>query len=409
MTEGENIFEPHFANTQTVFLDRNAISPHFMPARLPFREKQIEEISGTISVMLNGKKADNLFLYGKTGTGKTSVTRLVLQQLLEFGGKHNKPVNGTYINCRNHNSKYRVMSKIVKELFPEENFLGFSAAFVYDKLLERITKNKVAYCIVLDEIDKVKDLDDLVYALTRSNDELENGCISIVGISNNVFFKERLDPRTKSSLCQHEMVFPPYNAEELRQILGERIRIAFKPNVVEESAINLASAFAANESGDARTAVMLLQKAGELADKKGENCVKDEHVQKAKKKVEEEIILNMIATLPKHQQLLLRTIAALSLQKKSQQRITGTLEEMPLFSGEVYEEYFRTAKNAKEQPVSARWYREYISELEMFGLIITAASGQGIRGNTRLIRLSFDAKKIREALETQMAEAEEKK
>ncbi len=126
---------------------------------------------------------------------------------------------------------------------------------------------------------------------------------------------------------------------------------------------------------------------------------------KAKKYEEAEIILNMSATIPKHQQLLLKTIASLSLQKKSQQRITGTLEEMPLFSGEVYEEYVRTAKSAKEQPVSARWYREYISELEMFGLIITAASGQGIRGNTRLIRLSFDAKKIREALETQLAES----
>jgi cell division control protein 6 len=403
-----NIFEQHFSNQQTVFLDRNAISPHFMPAHLPFREKQIEEVSGTVSVLLNGKKADNLFLYGKTGSGKTSVTRHVLQQLLEFAGKHSKAVNGTYINCRNHNSKYRIMSKIVKELFPEENFLGFSAAFVYDKVLEGISKNRTAYCIVLDEVDKVKDLDDLMYSLTRSNDELENGSVSLIGISNNIFFKERLDPRTKSSLCQHEMVFPPYNAEELKQILSERTKLAFKPGCVEESAVNLAAAFAANESGDARTAVMLLQKAGEIADKKGESVVRDEHVQRAKKKVEEEIVLQHVTNLPKHQQLLLRAIAGLCLQKKSQQRITGSFEEAPLFSGEVYEEYVRMAKSAKEPPVSARWYREYVSELEMFGLIITAASGQGIRGNTRLIRLSFDAKKIKEALETQLAEGTEK-
>ncbi|MBU0636483.1 AAA family ATPase [Candidatus Micrarchaeota archaeon] len=405
MGETTNIFETHFANQQTVFLDRNAISPHFMPNKFPFREKQIHEISQIFSTNLNQKKSDNLFLYGKTGTGKTSVTRLVLRQLLEFAGKQNLPINGTYINCRNHNSKYRVLSKVVKELFPEENFLGYSAAFIYDKVMDGVNKKKTNYLIVLDEIDKVKDLDDLVYALTRSNDELENGSVSVVGISNNVFFKERLDPRTKSSLCQHEMIFPPYNAEELNKILDERAELAFKPKAIEESAINLAAAFAAKESGDARTAVMLLLKAGELADKKQETSVQDVHVQKAKKKVEEELILNMIATLPKHQQLLLHTIASLSMHKKSQQRITGTIEELPLFSGEIYEEYAKNARNVKEQPVSARWYREYISELEMFGLILTAASGHGIRGNTRLIRLSFDAKKIKEALEKQFENA----
>lgn len=403
----ENIFEKRFAGEHSVFLDRNAISAHYLPQRLLFREKEIDEISRIFSSALSNSRPDNVFLYGKTGTGKTSVTRVLLSQLLEFAGKQNKPINGAYINCRNHNSKYRVLSKIVKELFPEENFLGYSAAFVYDKILEGVSKNKTRYVLVLDEIDKVKDLDELVYALTRSNDEMESGSISVVGISNNVFFNERLDPRTKSSLCQHEMVFAPYNAEELKQILSERAQLAFKTGTINESAIGLAAAFAAKESGDARTAVMLLLRAGEIADKKGDELVTDEHVQKAKKKVEEEIILNMIATLPRHQQLLLFSIARLSHQKKSQQRITGSLEEAPLFSGEVYDEYARTAKTFKEQPVSARWYREYISELEMFGLVVTAASGQGIRGNTRLVKLTFDAKKIEDVLQKQFSQGEE--
>ena len=400
MYQTQNIFQKEFTR-DTIFLNRTMVTPHYTPHELPFRETFIEEISGMLSKTLKGQKADNLFIYGKTGTGKTSVTKHVMQQLLEFASSKNIQVTGNYVNCRNHNSKYRILIKIVKDLYPEENFLGFSAAFVYEKMLDYARKGKQVI-VVLDEVDKVKDLDDLIYGLTRSNDELEKGSISIIGISNNLMFKERLDPRTKSSLCEHEMVFPPYNAQELSKILEKRVKIAFKPKTVDSSAINLASAIAAQESGDARTAVMLLLRAGEIADRKDLEKVTDEEVKKAKKHVETDIIFGLISTLPEQQQLVLYAIAKLSLEKKPLQKITGETEAGVLFSGEIYDEYLRIAKKFKETTISARWYRQYINELEMHGLILSTNSGKGIRGQTRLIKLGFDAGKIRNLIEKEL-------
>ena len=396
----DNIFEKEFAR-ETIFLDRNLISPHYTPKVLPFRETYIEKISNILSQTLHGKKTDNLFLYGKTGAGKTAVTKHVVQQLLEFASNKNIPVKGTYVNCRNHNSKYRVLIKIVKELYPEENFLGFSSAFVYEKLLDYAKKGN-QLVLVLDEIDKIKDVDDLVYSLTRGNDELTIGGISLVGISNNLMFKDKLDPRTKSSLCEKELVFPPYNAAELSEILLQRSKIAFKPGTVETSAINLAAAIAAQESGDARTAVMLLLRAGDLADRKEIEKVTDEDVKKAKSQVEEELIFNMLSTLPEQQKLVIYAIAKLSLEKKPMQKITGETEKGVLFSGEIYEEYCRIAKRYKESVVSSRWYRQYINELEMYGLILITASGKGIKGQTRLIKLGYSALKIRGLMEKEL-------
>jgi len=396
----DNIFEKEFAR-ETIFLDRNLISPHYTPKVLPFRETYIEKISNILSQTLHGKKTDNLFLYGKTGAGKTAVTKHVVQQLLEFASNKNLPVKGTYVNCRNHNSKYRVLIKIVKELYPEENFLGFSSAFVYEKLLDYAKKGN-QLVLVLDEIDKIKDVDDLVYSLTRGNDELTIGGISLVGISNNLMFKDKLDPRTKSSLCEKELVFPPYNAAELSEILLQRSKIAFKPGTVETSAINLAAAIAAQESGDARTAVMLLLRAGDLADRKEIEKVTDEDVKKAKSQVEEELIFNMLSTLPEQQKLVIYAIAKLSLEKKPMQKITGETEKGVLFSGEIYEEYCRIAKRYKESVVSSRWYRQYINELEMYGLILITASGKGIKGQTRLIKLGYSALKIRGLMEKEL-------
>ncbi|VVC00385.1 ORC1-type DNA replication protein [uncultured archaeon] len=408
MAELVNIFEREFAR-ETIFLDRNLITPHFTPQKLLFRDKYIGEISGILSKTLHGEKPDNLFIYGKCGTGKTSVTRLVMQQLLEFASAKNIPVEGNYVNCRNHNSKYRILSKIVKDFFPEEDFMGYSAAFVYEKLLEHARGKEKAggkhIVLVLDEIDKVKDLDELIYGLTRGNDEIgSSGSISLIGISNNLMFKDRLDPRTKSSLCENEMVFPPYNAQELTEILRQRTGMAFKPDTVEESAVCLAAAIAAQESGDARTAVMLLLRAGEIADRRGSGKVTDREVMKAKVQVEEELVYNMVSTLPEQQQFVLYSIAVLSLTKKPQPKITGETEKGVLFSGEVYDEYCKIAKKHKEEIVSSRWYREYINELEMYGLIYTTASGKGIKGQTTLIKLGFDAEKIKGLIERELIE-----
>ena len=397
-----NIFEREFAR-QTIFLDRNIITPHYTPKVLPFRDKYIGQISSILSEAVRGKKADNIFIYGKTGTGKTSVTKHVMQQLLDFAVSKNMPIEGNYVNCRNHNSRYRIIIKIVKDLYPEENFLGFSAAFIYEKLVDYAKKGK-NLVIVLDEVDKVKDLDELIYGLTRANAEIKDGSISIIGISNNVMFKERLDPRTKSSLCEHELVFPPYNAQELTEILEQRVKAAFREGVIEESATRLAAAIAAQESGDARTAVMLMLRAGEIADKKSLGKVTDLEVKKAKGQVEEDVIINMISTLPAQQQLVLYAIALLSLNKKPMQKITGESEEGVLFSGEIYDEYCRISKKLRETSVSSRWYREYISDLEMQGLIHSTNSGKGFKGQTRLIKLGFDAEKIKGQIEKELTE-----
>ncbi|MBI4043309.1 MAG: AAA family ATPase [Candidatus Diapherotrites archaeon] len=395
------IFEREL-NKQTLFVDRNTMTPHYTPAKLPFREKQIEEIGRLVALTLSGKRPDNLFVYGKPGTGKTSTARHVLEELMAFAAKRGARVRGIYVNCRTHNSKYKVLIKCLKELYPQESFLGFSGAFLYEKLLDFLRENKHQVILALDELDKVKDLDELVYALTRCNDELTDGSVSILGISNNLMFKDRLDPRTKSSLCKQEMVFPPYNAEELKAILEQRVQQAFKPNVVQANAINLASAIAAQESGDARTAVMLMLRAGEIAEKEGLDTVREEEVRKARTSVEEEIILSMVSTLPEQEQIVLYAIACLALDKKGTRKLSGEIEEGILYSGEVYEAYQQIARQFKEDVVSARWYREYVNELEMYGLILTTNSGKGMKGQTRFIKLTYSAPKIKEALEREL-------
>ncbi len=240
----------------------------------------------------------------------------------------------------------------------------------------------------------------MIYTLSRSNDELGVGSsVSMIGISNNLFFMSRLDPRTKSSLCEQEAVYPPYNAEELKEILKQRVSLTFKENVVLDSAINSAAAMAAKESGDARTALMLLLKAGEIADMNKKDYVTDKEVHLAKDKVEHEIIKSMVLTLPVQLQLVLLAITERSESPKGILKIDGSYEENVLYSGEIYDTYTVVSNKYGEKPVSMRWFREYINELEAYGFISTTQSGKGVKGNTTLIKLGVDSKNIKELLE----------
>lgn len=392
-----NMFEQQLQR-ESVFLERDAMNIHFVPEILPCRETQLNFITENLSTLFSARKANNLFVYGKTGTGKTVTIKKVFSELEEFAKTKQKTIKCAYVNCRNYATKYKTIQKALSGLLPQNNYLGFSSSFIQDKLVDFLNLgNKLV--IALDEIDKVKDLDELVYFLTRINDELKNGSITIIGISNNLMFKERLDQRTKSGLCEVEAIFPTYNAIELKKILEERTRIAIKENSIEEGAIGLAAAIAAKESGDARTAVMLLQRAGEICDREQKKKITEKEVLKAKEIVEEEIICEMMISLPTQQQMVLLSISNLTTTKNPTQKLTGNQTDTLITTGEAFEEYKEIAKKAKETMVSSRWFREYLNELEMLGLILTTQSSYGQRGQTRFIRLGYEAGKIKKVIE----------
>lgn len=378
----------------TVFKNKDALSPHFIPESFPHREKEIESIMRVVSPALKGEKPRNLFLYGKTGTGKTTCTKKVMN---EFNAMKRKALM-SYINCRIYNSRYRILFKLVSEFIPEHAKTGFGLSFLYEKILDWIEEDGKHAIIVLDEIDTTKDLDNLVYTFTRSNDDLKSGSLSMLGISNKISFKDRLDPRSKSALYETEMVFHPYNSTQLQTILKQRAVMGFSDGVVKEGAINLAAAIASQETGDARYALKLLQKAGDVADEQKTGKVTDKEVEIARKIVDEDIAVEAMSTLPEHQQLTLYAVAAMSLQGSKYSRLADNGKDV-ILSGEAYEAYGASCKKFARQARSSRWFKEYLDELQLLGLIATTDSGKGMRGRSTLVKLNYPPTKVKAIIE----------
>ncbi len=374
----------------TIFKNISVLSPHYIPKTLPFREEQIKELMMILSPALKEQKPRNLIIYGKTGSGKTCSVKKVMEEF----GKMKADAKMHYLNCRIYNSRYRIFQKTLKTYMPELEKAGFGLPYLYEKLLE-ILKEGHQMMVVLDEVDMIKDLDDLIYTLTRANDEAVSGGISIIGISNKLSFKENLDPRSKSSLYETEILFPPYTSEQLQKILEQRSKEGFVEGSIEASAINLAAAITAQESGDARYALKLLTKAGEIAEQNKKEKVDDSDVEAARKKVELDLVSETVNTLPEMHQIVLHAIASLSMNGSRYSRLEGIENDGFLISGEVHEEYEKVCKSLRKKSRSLRWYREYLNELEMLGMITTTPSSRGIRGHTTLIRLGQNPKDVR--------------
>lgn len=378
-----------------IFAKREVLSPHFLPKKLIARTKEINGIEKALAPSLKGDRGRNLFIYGKTGTGKTSCTKYVLDEIRAIP---NSKAKISYINCKIYNSRYRVLNKVVSDHLPTYAKRGYGTVDLYEKLTSWIEEDNKILVVILDEIDVVKDLDDLVYTLTRINSDIRAGGVTILGISNKVSFKEVLDPRSLSTLYETELVFPPYHATELYEILKDRATSAFNQSVVTDDVIHFIAATSAKDGGDARLSLKILSKAGELTDEKGLPAITITEAQEAAKSADNEIVYDLIGTLPEHHKLVLYSIALLTKGGGSYKKLTDGTDTY-LFSGEVYNRYRSIAESLKKEPKGERWYRKYISELEMQGLILSFESGKGIRGHTKLIKLMYSPTKTKEVLE----------
>jgi len=371
-----------------VFINRDVLSHEYVPEELPHREEQIAKLGSVLAPALKGSKPSNVFIYGLTGTGKTAVTKYVLKRLVSKAVEVGVDIDTCYVNTRQDDTTYRVILKLGECIGLKLPFTGISTAEAYRRFIKVVNTRNSIMVVVLDEIDFLikKQGDELLYRLTRSGDELKNAKISIIGITNDLKLVEDLDPRVRSSLGEIELVFPPYNAIQLEDILKQRAKLAFHPNAISDDVISLCAALAAREHGDARRALDLLRVAGEIAEREGASNVSVNHVYKALREIEKDRARELISTMPLHNKLILLAIYILT---KNGGKAT---------TGEVYSQYRTLCQTLGIESVTQRRVSDIISELDMVGIINAQVVSRGRYGKTRIISLAIPNETVVESL-----------
>ncbi len=369
-----------FVTNVPIFKDREVLRHDYLPGRLPHREEQVRELGETVAPVLKGARSSNVFIYGKTGTGKTAVTKYVLNHLESKAKQFHSSIRFCYINCRMAASEYRIFASLCQCTGMMVPFTGLSVGEVFDRFRNQLDFSPRILIIVLDEIDaliKAKG-DGLLYELTRINESLRNSKVSIIGISNDLRLKEMLDPRVLSSLSEEEVVFRPYNANELRGILSERVPGAFRDSALSDGALGLCAALAAAEHGDARRALDLLRVAGEMAERAGAQVITDEHVRDAEKHIEHNRVFEALKNLTLHSKLVVLSVFLLKLA-----------EVRSAITGEISDVYTELCAELGVTPLTQRRLCTLLNELDAMGLLCAKVVSMGRYGRTKKITLEL--------------------
>jgi cell division control protein 6 len=389
----DGIFSKALTNKK-LLINRFVLRSDYIPEHLPFRNDQITTIGQLLSPILSSSKPSNLLVYGKTGTGKTAVTRYVISKLNTRCTSENINASFVYCNTKLAGTEYRILSEVSSNIGLKIPFTGLAVSEVLSRLQSFMKDKKLHTILVLDEIDFLTRSfgDDLLYDLTSSSDKITPAFLSLIGISNDLQFKEELGARVQSRLSEEELVFPPYSASELRAILIERATLAFNKESFTEEAINLCAALSGSEHGDARRAVDLLRVSGEVAEREGAPTLEEKHVRIALQKIDQDRISNALKTLPLHAKLVL--LASMNTNEDINDNASKTS------SGAVYEKYSRLCSKSGVDTLTTRRVSGLLTELDTLGLISATVVNYGRYGRTKRITPQISLGVVQQALST---------
>lgn len=404
-----------FADGVDLIRDATILEEDYTPDRILCRDDVLEQYASVFKPIYKGRPPQNAFLYGDTGVGKTAVTKYLRQTLEHDIERKNEQLPASeqisltalWINCENFTSgdhttsSYQVAVGIVNRLRDPGNRInatGYAPQDVYDLLYEELDSLEGTVLIILDEIDKLGSDDTLLYELPRSRDigYLETVRVGVIGISNDYTFRKNLSPKVKDSLCETEIKFPAYDADELAVILRDRAEQALYEGAYSQETISLCSALAYKEaSGSARRAIRLLRRSAEVAEEQGVEQIEPPHIRQADEDLEYGNIVESIVDQDDEKLCILAAIAHLDDAGLTPAR-TQTIHT-------AYTRVVRAYNTASgKEPLTQRGMFNHLSKLVMFGFVRTIDRNKGAGGgqwNEHEFSDDVDAQKVREAYE----------
>ncbi|MEC8875482.1 MAG: orc1/cdc6 family replication initiation protein [Candidatus Thermoplasmatota archaeon] len=389
-SSGKNNVFDELMHEERIFKNREALASTYIPPEFPHRDTEINEVANILKPALYGARPSNILIYGQTGTGKTAVAKFICKQIVSKAVAEGKKIHTAYINCKQTNTPYGILTNIGRtysrdweERIPNA---GWRIDKVYSALKERADEDGGIAIVVMDEVDTLvsKNGDEILYHLTGLNSDLDNSKISLIGISNDTKFTSWLDPRVKSRLGEESLTFAPYNALQIEDILSQRAKMAFHKNVVDPLVLSYCSSKAAQEHGDARKALDLLRISAEIAERDRRDFVKVKYVNKAQNVMEQDLVRNLVSTLPIQHKA---TLASIILNRGANDKVQQT-------TGEVYNTYNLICKRFKMDPLTQRRIGHIISELDMQGLINAKVVSLGRQGRTKFIGMAIEKSQI---------------
>jgi cell division control protein 6 len=312
----------------------------YLPEKI-YERDQYRIIGREIGVHMGKGAGSSLLISGTRGTGKTLTVRYLLEESRKFVMERGIDLEVFYIPVRRFRNTYSILKEITSS----------KHGTPYDALMERAKKKleEKKIILALDEVEFLEDT-EILYSLSRETNAM------ILAIVTNPLWIKKLEDSIQSSFQPEPIIFPPYTATELSEILRQRAELGLYE--YDEKGIELLSAIVASRfNGDARYGILALKRLGK------EN------------KWDEESVNNAVAKSVRDLELLL--ITALSPESLD---LLSMIASHP--DGMSTTELYHTFKTKWD--ISKPTFFTYLNDLEKQGLIGT---GGGRRGKPYVVTL----------------------
>lgn len=287
-----SIFNSVLENGTTLFADKTAIQTQNCGFEPTHRQPQVQQITASISVAATNNaqdvgKPDNILITGPPGTGKTTTVLYVLHQLEQHNPNH---VECTYLDCRNIQSYYRLITAITQHYDRATPDTGLSTKAILDKLCQALTSQPKSHILILDNVHKLGGTaPDRLNELASINNNVSTGTFSIICITTEDKFAQRINLYVKDHIFQQIIPFDAYDANQISDIIKNAALMAVPATLIGDGVIEHCAAITAQNGKDPRKALDIFRRAVELAERQGDRKISSEHVISAASPVQMEI------------------------------------------------------------------------------------------------------------------------
>ncbi|ELY45205.1 orc1/cdc6 family replication initiation protein [Natronorubrum sulfidifaciens] len=384
-SSSSSVDDPLFDSGHRIFSNKDLLKIGHVPEadRIVGRDEEISKLAKRLNGAVHGYSPENVMIYGKTGAGKSLVSRHVCQRARN-AAEAGVDIGTAYIDCAEDNTETQAVSSLAAKLNDDAiteisvPHTGLSTSKYYKLLWKVLDAQFDSVIIILDEIDLMND-DSVLMKLSRAEEAGKIDCsIGVIAISNKIQYIDKLNERVRSSFQHKELFFKPYDANQLREIMANR-KDAFRDGVLSEEVIPLSAAFAAQEHGDARKAIDILRHAGEVAYEDGAETVQEKHVRQAQQHAEKDRFRELVNGAPTQAKAALLALTELSINADDDAFLTSR----------VYDQYERICDHLEMDVLSVRRFRDILKEQAFLGVVeiekINKGSAGGIHLQNRLI------------------------
>ena len=375
-----------FESESPIFKNRTVFNIKYIPEKIYHRDEQIKEVAHRLQWILQGSKPKDFIIYGFGGTGKTLTTLYVIEELRKL----TPDFVSFYISLKEAHTEVQALNMITKKLI-KKMCITCSSSDLFSKIfsyIETLPQKHVFF--ILDEIDKVKTgYDGLLYCFLRPHEVSETTKeITLIACSNDMNFPRELDMGTRSSWsCMDKLMFPRYDAVQLKDILKQRAQDGLKEGVCSDEILSLCAAFGAQEHGDARKTIELLEKAAEIAMDEKQPKITEHHINKARDTIEYEAVYKGLKILPTQCKAVALACIKDYKKKKNGNDSNSTLKT-------VFTEYQKICASRCITALTRRRVADLLNDLEYLGMISGMVTyNTPTRGKNKVVEIIISPEK----------------